>query len=233
VKYVAWLNKDQKYKCHLISKLTDLQYHNFLILFVKNKTQTEYILFKKLYILFDSCNLGVYEEKEIIKLNEIAKNISLESTVELFDRINYQNINTHNAKKILLYLRDENNFKKNKINIGWGPGNHGDPITNIEEHFIKHVLSEEGMHWKLLLDKISCDSYKKYAIDAFYKMKNVIVHTDGTNVYLSGFYENVFIIGRYHNDIFGISSCYYVENGEKNGRYKGICFKLILNELYL
>ena len=132
-------------------------------------------------------------------------------------------------QKILLYLWDEN-----KINIGWWACNHGNVIKNIEEHFIKHVyhvLSCEGVYWKSLLDEISCDSYKKYTIDVFYKMKNVIVHTDGINVYLSGFYDNVFIISRYHDDIFGISSCYYVENGEKNGRYKGICFELFLNEL--
>ena len=117
----------------------------------------------------------------------------------------------------------ENNFN---FNIKWGPGNHKNIAININEHFKKHVLSEEGKYWFKILDKIDYTSYQKYAIDSFYKMKKVIIHTNGVDVYLSGFYGNIFIIGRYDNNIFGISSCYYVESGEKLGRYKGLCLQL-------
>jgi hypothetical protein len=227
VKYVAWLNTDQKYKCHLISNLNVLQYLNFIILFIINREQTEFILYKKLYRLFDVCNFCKYSKKELVKINKFSEKIPLKSVLQLFNRINNKHITIYNANKLLLFLRDEYKFKNKMITIKWGPGNHGNVNDNIEKHYIKHVLScEEYIYWRYLLDDICCESYKQYAIDAFYKMKNVIVHTDGVNVYMSGFYGNVFIIGRYHDDVFSISSCYYVGNGEKNGRYEGLCFEV-------
>jgi len=227
MKYVAHVRIDQKHKYHLLTKLTYTQYYNFLELFNKNKEQAEYILFKKLYKLFDTNDLDEYKEKELIKLYKITEIITLTYAIQLFRKINYQNLTVHNAKKLLLFLRDENDFKTNKLNVEWGPGNNNNNSDNIKNHFNKHVLSnDEGTYWKTILSEINYDTYANFAINVFYKMINVIVHTDGTKVYLSGFYGNVFIVGRYHNDTFGISSCYYVENGEKNGRYNGICFEL-------
>jgi hypothetical protein len=230
--YVAWLKANQEYNYHHIKKLTQYQFNNFITLFFTNKKQAEYILFKKLYKLFDSCDLETLKEKELIKLNKISEIITLNVAIRLFNKINYQNINLHNVKKLLLFLKDEDNIKKNKINIEWGPGNNKNKSNNIKEHFIKHVLSEEeGLYWNLILDKIDSESYANYAINNFYKMENVIVHTDGINVYLSGFYGNIFIVGRYHGDVFGISSCYYVEKGEKNGRYKNLCFEINFDKI--
>ncbi len=224
MKYGAWLETNKHYKSNLINKLTLQQYNNFLQLFFENKIQTEQLLFKKLFNLFDSNNLGTYNYKQLIKLNNIANHVGLEDAIRLFNKINYQKINKYNAKNLLLYLNDEDKFKCGKINIDWGPGNHGNINNNIAQHFIKHVLSEEGEYWKTLLTEINYDNYKKYAIDAFYKMKNVIVHSNGFDVYMSGFYGNIFIIGRYHKWVFGISSCYYVESGEKHGRFNNYCF---------
>ncbi len=228
MKYEAWCHIDKHYKSNLINKLTLQQYNNFLQLFFENKLQTEQILFKKLFNLFDSDNLGVYNIKQLIKLNYIAKHIDLIAAKQLFNIINYQQINVYNVKKLLLFLNDEHKFKSHEIDVDWGPGNHGNVHDNVNQHFIKHVLSDEGIYWKTLLNEINCDNYKKYAIDAFYKMKNVIVHSNGFKVYLSGFYGNVFIVGRYCNELFGISSCYYVESGEKNGRYNDYCFDIFL-----
>ena len=190
----------------------------------------------------------MYTVSELIKLNKIVLNnkLSLELVIKIFDRFKTINITEYNVNKLSLYLRDINKF--NKLNIKWGPGNHKSITNNINEHFNKHVLSEEGEHWHKILNKMNCKStnsanknccildkgnlkvslksYEKYAIDSFNKMKNVIIHTDGVNVHLSGFYNNIFIIGRYDNETFGISSCYYVETGEKSGRYKGLCLKL-------
>lgn len=228
MKYEAWLNTpDYKYKYHLISKLTSVQYNNFLELFIKNKNHATYILFKKFYILFDLNNLDTFSESELIKLNKITKLIPLNVAIDVFKKINYTRVTERNVKKLLLYLTDVNNFKNNKINIAWGPGNHGNVTNNIQEHYIKHILSEEKIYWEGILGEINADSYAQYAIDNFYKMKNVIIHTDGINVYLSGFHNNIFIIGRYDdNNVFGISSCYYVEGGAKPGRYSGMCFEL-------
>ena len=204
-----------------MSKLTSKQYSNFISQFFINKEQTIHILFKKFNVLFNVNKLKSYRISELIKLNKITvkSKLLLDDVISLFDKFNIVNITEYNANKLLLYLG-------NKINVKWGPGNHKNITNNINQHFDKHVLSEEGKYWVKLLDKIDCKSYEQYAIDSFHKMKNVIIHTDGINVYLSGFYNNIFIIGRYHDNIFGISSCYYVKSGEKLGRYKGLCLQL-------
>jgi len=204
-----------------MSKLTSKQYSNFISQFFINKEQTIHILFKKFNVLFNVNKLKSYRISELIKLNKITvkSKLLLDDVISLFDKFNIVNITEYNANKLLLYLG-------NKINVKWGPGNHKNITNNINQHFDKHVLSEEGKYWVKLLDKIDCKSYEQYAIDSFHKMKNIIIHTDGINVYLSGFYNNIFIIGRYHDNIFGISSCYYVKSGEKLGRYKGLCLQL-------
>jgi len=226
VKYESWLKTNKQYKYNLISKLTQNQYNNFIYQFFVNKEQTSYILFKRLNVLFGCSKLKSYTTSELIKLNNIVSNnkLSLDLTIKLFDIFKTTNITEYNIDKLCLYIKDiENNFN---FNIKWGPGNHKNIAININEHFKKHVLSEEGKYWFKILDKIDYTSYQKYAIDSFYKMKKVIIHTNGVDVYLSGFYGNIFIIGRYDNNIFGISSCYYVESGEKLGRYKGLCLQL-------
>lgn len=207
MKYEAWLKINYKYKLHLIGYLTIKQYDNFRLMFYRNPKQAEYILIKKMYLLFD-IQLKNYNPQELIKLYKIAQRVGIFEAVKLFKKFNYNMITIYNADKFLLYLRDLDNFK----NISWGPGNHKNINDNVTNHYIKHVLSSEYKYWKFIHNE---GEYKQYAIDAFYKMIKIIIHTDGKNVYLSGFYNHVFIIGRYHNDTFGISSCYYVENGEK------------------
>lgn len=238
MKYEVWLKINQQYKYNLISKLTSKQYNNFVYQFINNKEQTTYILSKKLNYLFDSNKLRLYNNSDLVKLNKIVSNskFSLDIIITLFDKFKRTNITEYNVNKLLLYLRDIDKF--HNLNVKWGPGNHKNITNNINQHFNKHVLSEEGKYWiKILNDntsksnnaenKIFRKSYEQYTIKSFNKMKNIIIHTDGVNVYLSGFYNNIFIIGRYDdNDIFGISSCYYVETGQKSGRYKGLCLEL-------
>lgn len=201
VKYVAWLNT---YKLHLLSHLNTKQYRNFRDMFNSNIKQAEYILFKKMYLLFD-IQLKIYNEPELTKLYKISLKVGTYNAVKLFDTLNYNLITTYNADKFLLYLRDLDKFN----HVEWGPGNHKNVNQNIKNHYIKHVLSNE-CDWQF-----SENEYKQYAIDSFHKMIDKVIHTDGKNVYLSGFYNHTFIIGRYHGDMFGISSCYYVESGKK------------------
>lgn len=226
MKYESWVKIDQRYKYNLMSKLTTKQYNNFMTQFFINKEQTTYILFKKLNNLFEANKLKSYNVSELNKLNKIVSNnkLSLDILIRIFDKFKTTNITEYNVNKLLLYLRDIDKF--HNLNIKWGPGNHKNITDNINEHFNKHVLFEEGKHWFKILDKIDSVSYENYAIKSFHKMKNVIIHTNGVDVYLSGFYDNIFIIGRYDNDIFGISSCYHVKTGEKSGRYKGLCLEL-------
>jgi hypothetical protein len=145
----------------------------------------------------------------------------------LFNKIPYEKISMYNVTKLLLFVKDEYRFRNKMIDIKWGPGNNGNRMDNVKKHFIKHVLSDEGYYWVNILNDISCKEYEQYAINIFYKMKNVIVHSDGVNVYLSGIYGNVFIVGRYDdNGLFGVSSCYYVKDGDKLGRYNDYCFEI-------
>jgi hypothetical protein len=227
VKYESWLKINKQHKYNLISKLTTKQYNNFIYQFFTNKKQTEYILLKKFNNLLECNKLRTYNIKELIKMNKIiiSSQLSLDVIIKVFDKFNTNNVTEHNVKNLVLYLRDIDNFKC--VKVKWGPGNHRDINNNIKQHFNKHVLSkDEGKYWVSILDKIDCKSYENYAIQSFQKMTNIIIHTDGVNIHLSGFYNNTFIIGRYHNNIFGISSCYYVNSGEKLGRYKGLCLKL-------
>jgi hypothetical protein len=116
-------------------------------------------------------------------------------------------------------------FQNKKLSVQWGPGNNKTKKENVYKHYLKHALSDENQFWELILNDINCESYMKYTIGIFYKLSRVLIHTNGTNVYMSGFYNNVFVVGRYEGDVFGISSCYYIESGEKLGRWKNVCYK--------
>lgn len=197
-------------------------------------SQIEYILSHKLYNLLGDLktieSIRQYSNNDIQKIHTLSQQVSLDTLFKILSKMDIQRLSKHNLDPVLEFVRHEDEFINRKVNVVWGPGNHNDINTNIEEHYKKHVLSDEGVYWESLLSntdcETSCESYKNYAINSFYKMKNVIVHSNGRNAHISGFYGNVFIIGRYHDGVFGISSCYYVENGEKNGRLNNLCFKL-------
>jgi hypothetical protein len=230
VKYVSWKSDNYKYKEHILSKLSLLQNKNLIISFHKNRTQIEYILSQKFYSLLDDIVMldliGKYKNSEISKIYNLSQYVPLPIVIKLFNKSKTERINKHNVISVLEYIDNENNFINKKVKIAWGPGNHGDIKTNIDEHYKKHILSDERKHWLKILPNLERRSYKKYAIESFYKMTNVMVHSNGNCVHMSGFYGNVFIVGRYHEGVYGISSCYYVDNGEKTGRVKDLCFEI-------
>lgn len=221
------MSENSLHKEKLLSKLSELEKQNLLIGFCINQSLTEYIFHSKLYRLFNLSFdfLGKYNNTELLRLHKIIEYVGIDNTIKICSKAKINNITKYNANLLLLYINNIENFISKKIAINWGPGNYGRYEKNIDEHYKKHILSDEGMYWSNILSELNCEYYKKYAIDSFYKMKNVIVHSNGKNVYLSGFYGNVFIVGRYdNNQTFGISSCYYVINGEKKGREKDFCF---------
>lgn len=67
-------------------------------------------------------------------------------------------------------------------------------------------------------------TYVQSPVDLFYYMRDVIVHSNGRGTYMSGFYGNLFVVGRYCGETFGISSFYHVPLGVKEGRLKDLCF---------
>jgi len=100
----------------------------------------------------------------------------------------------------------------------WGPGNNGDPELNIINHHNKHVInrSEYNENWEDYLEDLSLESYRDFALEKSKVMTHRMVNSNGSRVYLSGFYKNVLIIGRLDNinefDQLGISSCYIIHD---------------------
>lgn len=197
-----------------------------------NKNISIYILTKRLYNLLclPIVFISKYDKNELVKLNKFTGLIGKDDIVELLSRIPINRLTVYNVKDLLLYTHQSVDLTTGKIHISWGPGNHSSIDENIMEHYNKHVLSDEGVYWNNILNHMSCESYRDYAVESFYKMKRVIIHSNGKNTYMSGFRENIFVVGRYHEGIFGISSCYYVEGGEKMGRYNDMCFKIEVDE---
>lgn len=170
---------------------------------------------------FDSDSDNDFDSDSVISCADLVTKLFLKSNIVL------NKITAYNASLLYKFCCDEEKFVKHNVPIKWGPGNHPDRQSNIEAHYLKHVCTyPESEFWAQTLSINSWQTYEKYATESFYKMSNIIVHSNGRNVYLSGFYGNVFIIGRYNGNEFGISSCYYVESGEKQGRLADACFVL-------
>lgn len=139
---------------------------------------------------------------------------------------------------ILVCTKKFNGFER------WGPGNNKNSELNLINHYKKHVLNgNENWDKYLRQNKLSnvtpgscgpvkAEIYGNFAINISKYMKKRIIHTNGTNVYLSGLYEKILIIGRLDSNYnLGISSCYIIsdDNYAKkiNNFEKNTCFKNI------
>ena len=236
MKYVAWVYDLHKYKTVQLSALSSGQLEAFKPIFDQNKSAAVHILKKKLYEILDLDLTFVL--KMTTTLHKICSmlryGISSQIVISVFNRVqseSIKNITTHNIRQIYQFVCMEKDFTQGKIPIQWGPGNHTDQLTNLQAHFVKHVETDpERANWSGILSKPDLESYESYAVNLFYKMRDIIVHSNGRHVYLSGFCQNVFIVGRFDGETFGISSCYYVESGVKRGRESDMCFRLRLKE---
>jgi hypothetical protein len=252
MKYVIWMYNNHKYFQSLFPLFKD----NLDILpklYSLNKNKTHFIVTNRLIMLFNffkfllnkSNSISIellfqYTDKNLKKLNNIISQIN-EEDYDNFIMLLYisalDKITKHNIKDLMRYVRSYSSFISCGIKIQWGVGNNKNISSNILNHYIKHTssLSDEGIIWdKILYNQLEeiteCEKiklYEIYAIKSFYLMKDVIVHSNGINTYMSGFYGNIFIIGRYNGEEFGISSCYYVEGGKKFGREKDKCFSIV------
>lgn len=227
--YVAWVYENHKYKNSIIQKLSIQNANNitaFITLFNISKDIGVYIVTKRLWRLFrlPSEIIVKYNTKELHQVDMLLEFVSYELLVPVVLKCNLDKITKYNIHDVIRYFNDYDRFMNDDVE--WGPGNHNDIDANITEHYIKHVLSNEGRHWKSLLSDMSEQSYKDYARNMFKRMERVVVHSNGRHTYMSGFYGKIFIVGRYHEGVFGISSCYYVNDGEKPGRYIDACVNI-------
>lgn len=170
-------------------------------------------LINNLHIICDKYGDNIYTNKFI---EILGSNI---------DKITSFNINNIYTIFVLVYLNKFIGFKT------WGPGNNKTPDLNIIAHYNKHVVDNKNENWKKYLNRLNVDEYKNFAINISQFMTNKIVHTNGVKVYLSGFYNDVLIIGRLdRNKNLGISSCYIVSDNSYNAKIQSFlnncCFKL-------
>lgn len=184
-----------------------------------------YALSKKKNELFDDLWWLDCVCVSVNRIHQIVCAVGHETCRKLYQLIPPDKVTKHNVKYLQRFSEEVHLLLNG--DVGWGSGNHGSAEENIKEHFNKHVLcSIEGIFWGKQ-GIISADDYAAYAVKMFRCMERVLVHTNGSGVYLSGFADKVFIVGRYDGQYqFGISSCYYVEEGNKPGRESGLCFSV-------
>ena len=224
--YVAWVYENHKYKNSIMKNLSSKNIKGFIRLFNVNKCIAIYILTKRLFKLLQlPCDLILkYDTKDLCKVNMLLEFMSVDLLIAFLPRCNLERITKHNIRDVIRYYNDYQQIMNTTSQ--WGPGNHSNIDENITQHYIKHVLSDEGRYWESLLSDMSEESYKDYAQNMFKRMERVVIHSNGRQTYMSGFYGKVFIVGRYNEGVFGISSCYYVNNGEKPGRYIDTCINI-------
>lgn len=221
-KYVAYLCINHQHKNILLSHLSQSQITIFLTLLNYDPEKAIHLFKKKMLIDLPLTICQQYNIKELEKIYMLS--LYSPDLSQILPFCNLQKLTKHNVADIVRYYYEYNKLRINVVE--WGPGNHIDINTNIEEHYIKHVLSNdsnESIYWRHIS---SFEEYKIEAQNMFQNMERVVIHSNGKLTYMSGFHKKYFIVGRYHHGVFGISSCYYVPSGEKLGRYIDQCIKL-------
>jgi|SRR5579872_547403 len=115
-----------------------------------------------------------------------------------------------------------------------GSWNHSTPESNLKAHYEKHIknpLEDWERYINLPRSQITPQIYHNFALETSTKMTNVMVHTNGCKVYLSGVYQRVLIIGRLDLNLqLGISSCYVITNESFERKMKvfrdNVCFNI-------
>lgn len=179
----------------------------------------------------------MYTFAELKRIHLLA-NGSIDRLLCVLKYVNLQIITPRNINDLYKYVVAREQFASGQMPIQWGPGNNRDPYKNAILHSQKHaqyntsdvnkIWANEYLEWQqILFDDVA---YETYPIVNFYKMRDVMVHTNGRGTYLSGFHNNVFIVGRWDGDVFGISSCYYVPGGRKLGREINKAFDIYIQK---
>ena len=193
------------YKLHLLRSLTSEYLDAFLRLLVKeNEVYFTLILRCKLFPLLHlhSAYFAKYNPANLKKIATLSIIIPLEDVVAVLDVVDIEGVTKCNIRDLSKFVKHTNLFARRQVQINWGPGNNGCARKNAVEHCKKHALynteytnTEEYLEWERIL--ADDELYTNYSIKHFYAMRDVIVHSNGRGVYLSGFYFNVFIVGRY------------------------------------
>ena len=174
-----------------------------------------------------------YTTNELHKLNLLLQEgITPKDIVLLLDTYLLTKVTAYNVHDLLRVSRQYCKLLSGAIPVTWGRGNHATVEENIVSHYKKHLLSTaascEVAGWESvepIAENRTLEWYTNYPTTAynFTYMERVVIHSNGRHTYISGFVGKVFIVGRYEGTTFAISSCYYVTDGEKPGRYVDKC----------
>lgn len=148
-----------------------------------------------LYSKYNNANMFKHIDAFIVKLGNNINKLTINNVDDLFNLY------------VLVCTKKFDGFKR------WGPGNHKSSDRNLLNHYKKHVINNKNENWSNYISDITLEQYGRFAIDISKHMKNKIIHTNGTNVYLSGTRDKVLVIGRLDKDNnLGISSCYIISD---------------------
>lgn len=236
-----WVNENHIYKQKLFESMPD----NYVMIFIdylivsNDINVATHILKKRAYelLMIPYNTLRNYTTQEMIKICKLIRlmNIEPKDMIKILSKCELSKLTKHNINDVLKYVKNYDDMINGKLKIHWGPGNHNNIENNIYMHYIKHVVSDENEGRMIKNIMGICDNmnenevyelYKNYPLNNFRKMEKITIHTDGRHTYLSGIYQNMFIVGRYSDDVFGISSCYYLFEGEKSKRYTTKCMNV-------
>lgn len=227
-----WQQAQPCYRPLVLARLTSKQLLSFSWLLLLSPKKAQLVISKKYYLLLDPLMLAArclaWSDAAWGHLHKLCHN-NLADVLRLYQAAQTSSLTTSNVKS-LLALQSQACWGLNK-KVSWGVGNHASVEENIEAHYQKHVLDpEEGKYWHDLgVSKL--EEYRDYATQHFKKeeMERICLHTNGVEVYVSGFLGKVFLIARYTVEGLSISSCYYVLSGEKPGRLQKSALVLRLN----
>ena len=193
-----------------------------LICLITNKYIGELILRKRYYNLLEMTitSLDGYSIRELSKISRLLDRVSVNVLECVLSVVPLVKLTKYNIIDLHKYVRDSKAYICGAICMSWGPGNNGNAIQNMIGHRVKHETELAEM----LASGRTAEDYIAYTVDVFYYMRDVCVHTNGRGSYMSGFFDDMFIVGRYDGEQFGISSCYRVHTGIKEGRLKDLCF---------
>ncbi len=104
-----------------------------------------------------------------------------------------------------IYLR----YADNRVDSAEGCFDGDRPLEGdrLKRFLIYQILGREPrlLNW---LKGVALGPYRDFAIENSRVMTNVIVHSNGTRVFISGCQGEAFVIGRFEGAQLGISSCY-------------------------
>ena len=97
----------------------------------------------------------------------------------------------------------------------------------LKRFLIYQALNNEAMLTQFVKNQ-ALIPYRDFAIESSRVMTNVIVHSNGTRVFISGCAGDAFIIGRFEGAQLGISSCYRPLDleGKLEGALANMCWPL-------